>query len=109
MNCKQDLDRHAFVDLFGFANGGFEGEDVNAGFLVGEEAGLPTGVVDLGGYFYGAEGFAFLFGSGLPDFFGDAFGDGDEGPGGFALPEPDVGGEGVFFHRALRANLRCME
>lgn len=98
------------MDLFGFADGGFEGEDVGAGFLVGEEAGLPAGVVDLGGDFHGAEGFAFLFRETLLDLFGDAFGDGEESPACglrmiFAVPDPDVGSEGEFLHRLLEANL----
>lgn len=105
-NSEQDFEGHAFMDLFPFSDGGFEGEDVGAGFLVGEEAGLPAGVVDLRGDSNSTEGLAPFFGEALLDGVGSAFGDCDEGPGGLALPEPNGGGEMKFFGHGLSANLR---
>jgi len=79
--------------MFLFADGGLEGEDVGVAGIVYEEGCLPGGVADLCG---DGDVAARLFGVGgfSLNLAGEFGGDGDEGPGGVALPEPDFGVEG---------------
>lgn len=89
-NVEVDGDGVTFVDFFGFAHAGFNGDDVAVVF--GEEGGGPGGFADAGldgdhapavgdegGYVFEV---AALFG-----------GHGDEVPGGGAFPVPDFAGE----------------